>query len=346
MTACLRTCMTGRAALSRLVAHVIAVLGSCSASLMLAQPAQAFYPREGTEITEARLSGGGIQSGRMSWFGQYGWGRHNDGLHRHVWRDSGDNGINASGLPQTVPGIALMDRRTLGHWFEVEINGRVFLVRQVDIGPHPRTGRKIDINAPLCDMAGYTPRNFPTDRVIRWRHVASPQQMIAMRQRPKLKQLALLETWDLGMSDQPRLAFDLVSPSVQQEAPNLTRANARRAPWLAAAPKTVDLLSSPRHWASIGKAARRDMEQALVEPQSLPEGLPEPAKLVGPPPDLVAPAPSQPVAERRVRPATRVARATYADASLETQVIMPILRLIGIGLPEAAMPSRRTARGR
>ena len=330
----LRRCVTGGSLARIMTARTVGTFASVLVALLTASAAHATFPREGTEIIETKLSGSGIQSGRMSWFGQYGWGRHSDGLNRHVWRDSGDNGINASGLPQTVPGIALMDRRTLGHWFEVEMNGRVFLVRQVDIGPHPRTGRKIDINAPLCDMAGFSPNSVPTDRVIRWRHVASPQQMIAMRERPKLKQLALLETWGQEMSDQPRLAFDLVSPSLPQDAPNLSRTTAKRAPWLAAAPKTVDLLTSPRHWSSIDKVARRDIEMTLIESklQTLPEELAEPSGFASVPPDLVAEAPPPPApVVRKARKPGRATRATYADASFENQVLRPVFRLFGLG---------------
>lgn len=228
-------------------------------------PAQASIAREGTAVSNETLAGSDVRRGRMSWFGQYGYGRYNDGLHRHVWRDSGDNGLNASGLPQMVPGIALMDRRTLGHWFEVELNGRVFLVRQVDIGPHPRTGRLIDINAPLSDMAGWSPRNFPTDTIAKWRYVGSPATLLAQRQKPKLKQLALLDTWDMGLSEQPKLAFDVVSPPLAVRPPDMTRTAALGAPWLATAPKTADLLlASPRHWASTDKRARMNLGAPLV----------------------------------------------------------------------------------
>jgi len=313
-------------------------------AVLATEAGAAFFPREGTEISDSKLNGPGVRSGRMSWFGQYGYGRHNDGLHRHVWRDSGDNGINASGLPQTVPGIALMDRRTLGHWFEVELNGRVFLVRQVDVGPHPRTGRLIDINAPLSDMAGFTPHNFPTDRIAKWRYVGSPQQMLAMREKPKLKQLALLETWDMGMSDQPRLAFDLVTPKVEADPPNLSRAAAKSAPWLAAAPKTVDILTSPRHFASVDKKA----VQALGMPMGLGGPTPsldsEPMASADAEPALrhaaFTPAeaqPAEPAAAKPIVPAVarakpapaRTAKRYQPEASFEDQILKPLVRLFG-----------------
>lgn len=336
-----------------IVAVACALFGS---TLALSLPAAASVSRQGTEVYEDKLAGPGVQSGRMSWFGQYGYGRYNDGLHRHVWRDSGDNGINASGLPQMVPGIALMTRRTLGHWFEVELNGRVFLVRQVDVGPHPRTGRKIDINAPLSDMAGFSPRNFPTDRVVRWRHVGSPQQMIALRaqRKPKLKELALLETWDMGMSDQPRLALDLLSPKVEADPPHLSRVSAKAAPWLAAAPRTVDLLTSPRHWSSVDRKAVLEVT-ALTSPPSLalsgplgegldtsarpePEPVPEPMRARAPDAALEAPeaAPRPQAAKPRltrpaVRVSARVSKKYRPEATFEDQFLKPMARLFGLG---------------
>ena len=126
---------------------------------------------------------GKLYSGRMSWFGQYNYGRHRDKQRKaaHVWRDRGDNGKNASGLPQTVPGIALRNRQTLGHWYEVKLNGSWFLARHVDMGPARYTGRAIDINAPLADMAGWAPKSFPTDKTATWRYVGRsiPQRTLA-----------------------------------------------------------------------------------------------------------------------------------------------------------------------
>lgn len=255
--------------LAALLALLLSPLGLDQAAASIA--------REGTAIYTDRLDGGDVQRGRMSWFGQYGYGRFSDGLHRHVWRDSGDNGINASGLPQMVPGIALMDRRTLGHWFEVELNGRVFLVRQVDVGPHPRTGRRIDINAPLSDMAGWSPHNFPTDTIAKWRYVGSNATMLAQRKKPKLKDLALLESWDMGLSEQPRLAFDVVSPALPANPPNLTRTASLQAPWLATAPKTVDILSAPRHWSTPDKRALSNLQGPLVPLPPVAETAPDPS---------------------------------------------------------------------
>lgn len=178
---------------SRLVAHLSIVPTFPSVSLTDSAPI-AFAPAS-REPNNAFLdfatprerhrgaASGKLHSGRMSWFGQYNYGRHRDKKRKaaHVWRDRGDNGKNASGLPQTVPGIALRNRKTLGHWYEVKLNGSWFLARHVDMGPARYTGRAIDINAPLADMAGWAPKNFPTDKAATWRYVGRsiPQRTLA-----------------------------------------------------------------------------------------------------------------------------------------------------------------------
>jgi hypothetical protein len=82
----------------------------------------------------------------------------------HGWVDTGDNGKNASGMPQTVPGIAFDCEATLGHLWRVTLpNGFTAIVQQVDVGPAPATKRGIDINASLAALAGYKPGTFPTN---------------------------------------------------------------------------------------------------------------------------------------------------------------------------------------
>ncbi len=111
-------------------------------------------------------------TGRSSWFGQYGYGPYKDEHSKLVWRDTGDNGRNASGLPQTVPGVAFLNRATLKHFFAVEApNGKTLVVQHVDIGPASWTGKLIDINAPAAERLGYTPQNFPTGSVWKWKHL-------------------------------------------------------------------------------------------------------------------------------------------------------------------------------
>jgi hypothetical protein len=102
-------------------------------------------------------------SERCSWFGDH-----------PGWVDHGDNGLNASGLPQSVPGIAFYCHATLGHYWRVTFpNGFTDVVKQVDIGPSPYTHRGIDINASLAAKAGYKPNNFPTNSFIKFTYLGN-----------------------------------------------------------------------------------------------------------------------------------------------------------------------------
>lgn len=109
-------------------------------------------------------------SGKGSWFSQFHGGKYN-------WVDEGDEpNSNALGVPDSKQGISFYDRATLGKWFEVLApNGHISIERQTDIGPHPRTGRKIDISAAAAERFGYSPRNFPTDSIFHWRPVDAPK---------------------------------------------------------------------------------------------------------------------------------------------------------------------------
>jgi hypothetical protein len=111
----------------------------------------------------------GGSSGRGSWFG-----------FAPGWHDSEDNGRNASGLPQSVPGIALPSRSTLGQHFMVTApNGKTLDLTQVDLGPAKWTGRGIDINATAAKAFGYTTGNFPTNGTFSWKPVGGVAQDIA-----------------------------------------------------------------------------------------------------------------------------------------------------------------------
>ncbi|KYK43438.1 hypothetical protein A1D31_18645 [Bradyrhizobium liaoningense] len=78
----------------------------------------------------------------------------------------------ASGQSNTVPGIALPSREGLGKMFEVTTpDGRKFMLPQTDIGPHPRTGRGIDITSAAATQMGYTAKNFPTDAQFSYRRI-------------------------------------------------------------------------------------------------------------------------------------------------------------------------------
>src|SRR5262249_36978810 len=108
------------------------------------------------------------ESGRGSWYSQY--------SGNYTWVDPGDKaGSSALGVPDSAQGCAFYNRSTLGDWFVVTApNGRSLRMPQTDIGPHPNTGRKIDISAHMAEAFGYTPRNFPTDGIFKWVPAAPP----------------------------------------------------------------------------------------------------------------------------------------------------------------------------
>src|SRR5207245_303742 len=92
---------------------------------------------------------------RGSWYSQ---------LPGKGWVDRGDKpGSNVLRVPDSMQGIALPSRSTLGQWFKVTTpDGREFITQQTDVGPARRTGRGIDISAALADRMGYKPGTFPT----------------------------------------------------------------------------------------------------------------------------------------------------------------------------------------
>ena len=109
-----------------------------------------------------------VSSGRGSCYSQYS-GKYN-------WVDRGDRpNSNALGVPDSAQGCAFLDRSTLGDWFVVTApNGKSLLMPQTDIGPSPRTGRKIDISAHMAEAFGYAPSTFPTDSIFTWVPAAPP----------------------------------------------------------------------------------------------------------------------------------------------------------------------------
>lgn len=120
----------------------------------------------------------GMESGKGSWYSQ----------NPPEWVDKGDGKWNASkteylgpnnalGVPDEEQGISFYDRSTLGKWFDVTApNGVTLRLRQTDVGPHPKTGRKIDIAAVAAERFGYSPRNFPTDGIFKWRPAVTQGQ--------------------------------------------------------------------------------------------------------------------------------------------------------------------------
>lgn len=100
--------------------------------------------------------------GRGSWYSWF--------AGKHEWKDTSDKpNSNALGIPDDQQGFAMYDRATLGTWRDIRApNGVVLRLQQTDIGPHPRTGRTIDIAAIAAERFGYAPDNFPTDSIFEW----------------------------------------------------------------------------------------------------------------------------------------------------------------------------------
>jgi hypothetical protein len=85
------------------------------------------------------------------------------------------------GVPDSAQGVSFLDSSTLGRWFEVEYpNGHRSIEQQTDIGPSRWTGKKIDISGAAAERAGYSPRNFPTGGIIKWRPVDPPAQVAGL----------------------------------------------------------------------------------------------------------------------------------------------------------------------
>jgi hypothetical protein len=116
----------------------------------------------------------GQQSGKGSWYSQF------DG--KYKWVDEGDQpGSAALHVPDSAQGVSFYKAGTLGKWFRVRApNGHESVEQQTDIGPHPRTGRKIDIAAAAAERFGYSPRDFPTDGVFTWWPIDPPVEVAAL----------------------------------------------------------------------------------------------------------------------------------------------------------------------
>lgn len=115
-----------------------------------------------------------LSNGKGSWYSQY--------SGKFEWVDKGDApGSAALGCPDDAQGVAFYDKGTLGDWFAVTApNGVTSIEQQTDIGPHPMTGRTIDISAAAAERFGYSPRNFPTDSTFSWRPIAAPAAVASL----------------------------------------------------------------------------------------------------------------------------------------------------------------------
>ncbi len=111
------------------------------------------------------------QTGKGSCYSQY--------LGHYRWTDDEDEPNScALGCPDWAQGVSFYDRKTLGKWFLVTApNGIQSLEQQTEIGPSPRTGRKIDISAVAAERFGYSPHNFPTDKIFSWMATDPPEEV-------------------------------------------------------------------------------------------------------------------------------------------------------------------------
>lgn len=122
------------------------------------------------------------------------------------WVDTQDRpGSNALGVPDTEQGIALPSRATLGQWFDVTMpDGTTRRLRQTDVGPARWTGRGIDISAAAASEMGYTPRDFPTDRPIRYRPAPGPPSAAPVAATPLPPQgVQVAQAAPTAMTDMP-----------------------------------------------------------------------------------------------------------------------------------------------
>lgn len=102
---------------------------------------------------------------RGSWYGNFG-----------AFHDTMDNNRPASGIPNTVPSIAIrrptLSRGKKRQYYEITLpNGVREVVIHGDFGPSD-PGR-LDVNARAASDAGYSPGNFPTDKPVKYRYLGT-----------------------------------------------------------------------------------------------------------------------------------------------------------------------------
>ncbi len=99
---------------------------------------------------------GGKVAGKVSWFGGP--------------NDKSTRGRKtALGLSPNTPGVAIRPgasftsgRPYLGGYWDVHVGGKHSVLRQIDLGPHERTGKRIDITSAALGRFGFTEKTFPT----------------------------------------------------------------------------------------------------------------------------------------------------------------------------------------
>lgn len=81
-------------------------------------------------------------------------------------------GTTASGASSSEAGVAVRPgatfesgRATLGQRWLVSIRGHEAVLKQIDLGPHEHTGRRIDVTGAGARRLGFAPASFPTDAI-------------------------------------------------------------------------------------------------------------------------------------------------------------------------------------
>lgn len=189
------------------------------------------------------------QSGKGSWYSQF--------SGKYEWEDKADKPNSAKlGVTDDLQGISFYDWSTGGEWFEVEApNGVRSIEQQTDLGPNPRTGKKIDISAAAAERFGYTPRNFPTGEVFRWRRISDPPSVASL---PKKEQARMYA----AMRGQP------ATPTApEKENPPMPSPAPAPAP---ARPPLLDDATKAELAAMAGEAAKAALTAALAAVKSNP----------------------------------------------------------------------------
>lgn len=142
---------------------------AAGASLSEALASQLPHFREGGHV-------GDVVSGRASTFGP-------------PLEKAGTTALGVSSGAQGVavrPGAGFATGRPyLGGYWRVQIAGHTAILRQTDIGPHERTGRRIDVTGAGAIKLGLNPKSFPTDKIARATFLGDHGSTAALKRKRK-----------------------------------------------------------------------------------------------------------------------------------------------------------------
>ncbi len=194
--------------------------------------------REGGPVRR-KFAAGGKVTGGVSWFGGP--------------NDSSTRGRRtALGLSPDTPGVAIRPGATfgsgrpyLGGYWDVHIGGRNSVLRQIDLGPHERTGKRIDVTSAALGRFGYTERSFPTGST-GWAAWLGKDREAALRRAAAGKASGSIATpIMLGRSVRGRdpLVADAYMQAFERAADGVSRVDLRRYPKLGLAPALSEALT-------------------------------------------------------------------------------------------------------